>query len=123
MKVTSTLYLFLLVLLSVASCKKESVPLSTPTITYKTILLEGKANAQGEYEIEGHVSSVSRLEKITLTKEGQNVAFMIDNSTPKNKTEYDFNYLVPGITKDTYVIIAAIDQLGGSKTDRYLIKK
>ncbi len=110
-------------MLSAISCKKESGPITTPTITYATTILEGKTNAQGEFEIQGHVSTANRLQNITLTKEGQSVAFMNDNSNPKNKTEYDFNYLVVGITADTYIIISAIDQSGGIKTDKYLIKK
>jgi hypothetical protein len=123
MKITNIFFLFLLTIILAASCKKESNPTSTPTITYNTTILEGKSNTQGEFEIEGHVSSATRLEKITLTKEGQSVAFMVDNSNPKNKTEYDFNYLVAGITRDTYITISASDQQGGNKTDRYLIKK
>lgn len=115
--------MFLSILLFATSCKKQDHPTSVPTITYSTTILEGRSNNQGEFEIEGHVSSATRLEKITLTKEGQSVAFMVDNSNPKNKTEYDFNYLVAGITIDTYVIISAVDQLGGTKTDKYLIKK
>jgi hypothetical protein len=123
MKITFTLLLSLLVMISAISCKKESGPTTIPTITYATSILEGKTNARGEFEIQGHVSSATRLQNITLTKEGQGVAFMNDNSNPKNKTEYDFNYLVVGITTDTYIIISAIDQSGGTKTDRYLIRK
>jgi hypothetical protein len=123
MNITSTLFLLLSVIIAAFSCKKESVPTSTPAITYSTNILEGKANTRGEYEIIGHVSSATWLQNITLTKEGLSVAFMNDNSNPKNKTEYDFNYLVAGITTDTYIIISATDQLGGNKTDRYLIKK
>jgi hypothetical protein len=123
MKTTTALFLFLSVIISTISCKKESIATSAPIITYATTILEGKSNAAGEFEIQGHVSSATRLQNITLTKEGQSVAFMNDNSNPKNKTEYDFNYLVAGITKDTYIIISVNDQSGGNKTDRYLIKR
>ena len=117
-----SLLLLLAVIITTISCKKDS-PVNTPVITYNTSVLEGTANASGVFEIKGHISSAERLDQVVLTKEGQSAAFIVDNSTAKNKTEYDFAYLVTGITSNTYVIISVTDQSGGNKTDRYLVKK
>jgi hypothetical protein len=121
MKIKSLL-LLLTVIITTISCKKDTAA-SIPVITYNTSVLEGTANANGEFEIKGHISSAVRLEQVVLTKEGQATAFMVDNTTAKNKNEYDFSYLVTGITSNTYIIISATDQSGGNKTDRYLVKK
>lgn len=121
MKIKSLL-LLLTVIIATISCKKDS-PASTPLVTYTTSALEGTANAAGEFELKGHISSVVRLEQVTLTKEGQANAFIVDNTTAKNKNEYDFAYMVTGITSNTYIIISTTDQSGGNKTDRYLIRK
>ncbi len=123
MKIKSLFFLLFAVMISVISCKKDSPAATIPTVTFATSILEGTANASGEFELKGHISSATRLEQVTLTKEGQSTAFIVDNSTAKNKNEYDFVYLVTGITSNTYIIISITDQAGGNKTERYLIKK
>lgn len=123
MKIKLLFFLLLTIMMGVISCKKESPAVTIPAVTFATSVLEGTANASGEYEIKGHISSATRLEQVILTKEGQSAAFIIDNSTAKNKNEYDFVYLVTGITSNTYIIISITDQAGGNKTERYLIKK
>lgn len=106
--------------LFLVSCKKES---SSIQIAFPNNTLEGTANANGEFNLTGHISSATRLEKVVLTKEGQPASFLEDVSTAKNKNEYDFNYLVTGITANTYIIMDIYDQAGGKLTQRYLIKK
>ena len=105
----------------VLSCKKQSTTI--PQLTFANNVAEGNANASGEYTITGHISSAVRLDKILLTKEGQSTAFLIDETTAKNKNEYDFSYLVTGITTNTYIVIDVFDQSGGKVTQRFLIKK
>ena len=117
MKTKPILLMTFTALLFFVSCKKESNPKLTFTVA------EGTANANGEYTITGHISSAVRLDKVTLTKEGQSVLFIIDESTAKNKNEYDFSYLITGITSNTYIIIDVYDQNGGKITQRFLIKK
>jgi len=101
------------------SCKKEH---SEPQLTFTNNIAEGTANASGEYTLTGHISSIVRLDKVTLTKEGQTTPFLVDETTAKNKNEYDFSYLVTGITANTYIIIDVFDQGGGEITQRFLIK-
>jgi hypothetical protein len=102
------------------SCKKESTNLK---LTFTNNMTEGIANASGEYTITGHISSAIRIDKVVLTKEGQATAFLTDDSTVKNKTEYDFSYPVTGITANTYILIDVFDQNGGKITMRFLIRK
>ena len=102
------------------SCKKES---TNPQLTFTNNAVEGTVNANGEYSITGHISSTVRLDKVVLSKEGQTTPFLVDESTAKNKNEYDFSYLVTGITANTYIIIDVLDQGGGKVTLRFLIKK
>jgi len=118
MKNKSALLMALTAILFFVSCKKES---SIPQLTFTAT--EGKANASGEYTITGHISSAVRIDKVILTKEGQATPFIIDESTAKNKNEYDFSYLVTGITADTYIVIDVYDQDGRKITQRFLIKK
>jgi len=118
MKTKSALLMALTAILFFASCKKES---SNPQLTFT--VAEGSANASGEYAITGHISSAVRIDKVILTKEGQPTPFFIDEATAKNKNEYDFSYLVTGITANTYIIIDVLDQGGGKVTQRFLIKK
>lgn len=104
----------------VASCKKES---AAPQIVFVNNMAEGTASNAGEFTIAGHISSVVRLDKVTLTKEGEPTPFFTDESTAKNKNEYDFTYLVTGITANTYIVLDAYNQEGGKTTGRFLIKK
>jgi len=117
MKTKSVLLMALTAMLFFASCKKESIPQLTFTAA------EGSANASGEYTITGHISSAVRIDKVILTQEGQATPFLIDESTAKNKNEYDFSYLVTGITASTYIVIDVYNQDGEKITQRFLIKK
>jgi hypothetical protein len=109
------------VVLLMISCKKETA--SVPKITFTNNLFEGTANAAGEYTITGHISSAVRLDKVVLTKKGATTSFLIDESTAKNKNEYDFSYNVTGITSNTYIVIEIFDQNGGKTTVEFLVKK
>jgi|SRR5438045_9711430 len=101
------------------SCKKEH---SEPQLTFTNNIAEGTTNASGEYTITGHISSMVRLDKVTLTKELATKPFLVDDATAKNKTDYDFSYLVTGITVNTCIIIDVYDQGGGEITQRFMIK-
>ena len=100
------------------SCKKEA---AKPQLTFTNNITQGTANANGEYTITGHISSPVSLDSVTLTKEGQVTPFLVDATTAKNKNEYDFSYLITGITANTYIVIDVLDQRGGKVTYRFLI--
>lgn len=121
MKLNYFLLLAVTCIFSLTSCKKEDS--QKPQLSFTNNITEGNANANGEYTITGHISSAVRLDKVVLTKEGQTTPFLVDESTAKNKNEYDFTYLVTGITANTYIIIDVYDQGGGKTTLRFLIKK
>ncbi len=120
MKTKSFVLMAFVAMFFIVSCKKES---SNTQLTFTNNVAEGKANSSGEYTITGHISSAVRLEKVVLTKEGQTTSYLVDESTAKNKNEYDFSYLVTGISVNTYIIIDAFDQGGGKITQRFLITK
>lgn len=103
-----------------ASCSKSQ---NTPSIKFHNNIAEGTADNNGDYTITGHITSPTRLDKVTLTKEGQNSPFFVDESTAKNKTEYDFTYPVSNINSNTYIVIDAYNVDGGRSTARFLIKK
>jgi hypothetical protein len=121
MKTKISLLMALTAIFFFVSCKKDTD--SKPQLTFTSNVAEGTANAGGEYTITGHISSVTRLDKVVLTKEGQSAPFLADESTAKNKNEYDFSYLVTGVTANTYIILDVYDQGGGKTTLRFLIKK
>lgn len=120
MKTNFFLLMGLTALLFFVACKKDS---PTAQVTFTNNSAEGIANANGEYTLTGHISSAARLDKVVLYKEGQTTAFLVDETTAKNKNEYDFSYLVTGITANTYIIINVFDQEGGKVTLRFLVKK
>ncbi len=120
MKTKSLLIAAITALLFFVSCKKDS---PAPQLSFSNNVTEGTANANGEYTIAGHISSAVRLDKVVLTKEGQSAPFLTDESTAKNKNEYDFSYPVTGITANTYIVIDVYDQEGAKTTQRFLIKK
>lgn len=120
MNIKSYLLLSVIFFSFFASCKKD---VSLPQLTFTNNINEGTANASGEYTITGHISSFVRLDKVIVTKEGQSSYFILDESTAKNKNEYDFSYLITGITANTYIIIDVYDQNGGKTSYRFLIKK
>lgn len=117
MKKIHFMLMALTAILFFVSCKKD-----TPQLNFSNNLTEGTAT-NGEYTITGHITSAARLLKVTLTIEGQTTPFLVDETTAKNKNEYDFSYLVTGITANTYILVDAYDQAGGKITLRFLIKK
>ena len=119
MKTKSFVLLFLASMFFFISCKKETAPI----LTIATTTVDGTAATNGEYTMTGHITSSARLAMVVLTKEGQNTPFLTDDSTAKNKNEYDYLYLITGITANTYIIIDIYDQAGGKITKRFLIKK
>lgn len=100
------------------SCSKSDAALP-PAISFTQV--QGTANVQGQYTITGHIHSDVRLNKVILTKEGAAAPFLIDDSTAKNKTEYDFSYLVTGITAPTYIVIDIYNMSDQKTTARFLI--
>ena len=112
--------LSLAILVFFTSCSKEN---NDPKFAFTNNVTEGQANANGEYTITGTLTSEVNLEKVTLTKEGQNNPFFTDDSEAKNKNTYSFVYLVTGINSNTYVILDAYDQDGGKTTAKFLIRK
>jgi hypothetical protein len=122
-KVTSAIIhsLAVLCLLSFYSCKKESG--STVLMTISSTAQQGTANESGTYTLSGHISSQTPLDKITLTRQGQATPFLIDESTVKNKKEYDYSYQVTGITSNTTVSMDVFDQKGSKSGMLFVIKK
>jgi hypothetical protein len=100
------------------SCSKDDAAL--PSVTF--IQTEGKANSQGDYTVSGHIQSEVALSRVIITKEGSTTPFLTDDSTAKNKTEYDFAYLITGITANTYLIVDIYNQANDKTTVRYLIR-
>ena len=101
-----------------SSCSKDdAAPL--PTITFTQT--EGTANSQGEYTVTGHIHSDVRLDKVIITKAGSTTPFITDDTTAKNKNEYDFAYLITGITADTYIRVDIYNQANGKTTVQFLI--
>jgi hypothetical protein len=118
-KIVSTLLVS--ILLAFTSCKKEDV--SKPHNTFTNNSTEGTADANGEFTLSGHISSEVSLAKVTLTSQGQTQPFFVDETTAKNKNEYDYTYLITGIVSNTTVIMDLYDQNGGKVTSQFLIKK
>ena len=120
MKTKLFLLLAITSLLFFTSCKKES---SKPQISFTNNVAERTADANGEYTLTGHISATVSLNKVTLTKQGQETPFFIDESTAKNKNEYDYSYLITGITANTTIVMVVYDQSGGISSAQFLIKK
>jgi hypothetical protein len=119
---TKILLLFAMSIVSFfSSCKKDSA--SNFQITFANNIAEGTANANGEYTLTGHISSAVRIDKVTLTKQGQGDAFLTDEATAKNKNEYDYSYLITGINANTTIIMDVYDQNGGKSSAQFLIYK
>ena len=112
--------LSLAALLFFSSCSKDN---DEPKFAFINNVTEGQANPSGEYTITGTLTSEVNLDKVTLTKEGQNNPFFVDESEAKNKNTYSFVYPVTGINSDTYIILDAYDQDGGKTTAKFLIRK
>lgn len=126
-KILSQIILLGLAILSFASCQKDEV--SVPSVTFTQQF--GTADNKGEYLLTGLIVSKVPLEKVVLTKEGTvspNLTIAgypntyTDNSTAKNKTEYNFSYLIAGVAADTYIAIDIYDRNGTKKSTRFLVK-
>lgn len=100
------------------SCSKDDA--ARPTITFNQT--EGKANSQGEYIVSGRIQSEIALSKVIITKEGSSTPFLTDDTTAKNKTDYDFAYLITGVTTNTYLIVDIYNQANDKTTVRFLIR-
>ncbi|CAN5362010.1 hypothetical protein BH09BAC2_BH09BAC2_22160 [soil metagenome] len=100
-----------------SACKKKDTTTITTTFTQP----QGQA-VSGQYTLTGHITSTVSLLKVIVTKEGQSAPFITDDTTAKNKNEYDFSYLITGITADTYIILTIYDQNNKITTARFLIK-
>ena len=100
------------------SCSNDDAP--PPSITFNQT--EGKANSLGEYTVSGRIQSEVALSKVVITKEGSTTPFLTDDSTAKNKTLYDFVYLITGITANTYIIVDIYTLANDKTTVRFLIR-
>ena len=100
------------------SCNKSS---STPAPTYTFTEAQGQA-VSGSYTLTGNIKATTSLLKVIVTKEGQSTPFITDDTTAKNKNDYNFSYLITGITVDTYIILTIYDQNSNITTARFLIK-
>jgi hypothetical protein len=105
----------------IISCKKENG--SKFQITFTNNLTEGTADSNGEFTLTGHISSRVALDQVDLTKQGDAGAFLIDESTAKNKYEYDYSYLITGITANTTIVMDVYDQFGSKSSALFLIRK
>jgi hypothetical protein len=119
MKMKALLLLLISSTLLMSSCSKDT----KPQLNFTGNVAEGTANSQGEYTITGHISSTVRLENVYLTRQGETTPFYVDESTAKNKNEYDFTWPVSGITANTTIMIRVTNQEGGAITGSFLIKK
>lgn len=91
-----------------------------PSITFNQT--EGKANSLGEYTVSGRIQSEVALSKVIITKEGSTNPFLTDDTTAKNKTDYNFAYLITGITANTTIIVDIYNQANVKTTVRFLIR-
>lgn len=121
MKTKLVLFFALSTFLFLTSCKKDST--LKPQITFGNNIAEGTANANGEYTLTGHISSQVSLAKVQLTKQGEVTPFLTDESTAKNKNEYDFSYLITGISSNTTIAMDVYDQNGNKTSGQFLIRK
>ncbi len=102
------------------ACKKNNPVIQ---FNFTNNLAVGAADASGEYTITGHISSPVRLDSVILFKQGQSTPFLRDISTAKNKTDYNFSYLVTGITTNTTILVDVYDQNGTKTESTFLINK
>ena len=121
MKIRTLALLAISSMILFSSCKKETD--SKPQVTFVNNVAEGTANANGEFTLTGHISSGVRLDKVTLTKAGQQTVFMTDETTAKNKNEYDYSYLITDVNTNTTVTMDVYDQDGNKTTAQFLIRK
>ena len=102
-----------------AACSKDTG--SQHNVTFSES--EGIANNNGEYTMQGTITSPIKMDKILLTKEGQSAPFISDTTTAKNKTEHTYSYQVTGITQNTYIRIDVYNMEGGKSSSQFLIKR
>ncbi|QEC55321.1 hypothetical protein [Flavisolibacter ginsenosidimutans] len=119
MKTKSILLLLVTTFLIFTSCKKD---VSKPQVTYTNNASQGTASS-GQFTLTGHISSQISLAQVTLTKQGDSNPFLVDQTTAKNKKEYDFSYPITGITANTTIIMNVSDQNGGTSSSQFQILK
>lgn len=120
MKMKHFLLLALVACITFVSCKKDG---ALPAVTFTGNVAEGTADNNGEFHLTGRISSTVRLDKVTLTKQGQSTPFLIDESEAKNKNEYDFAYHITGITTHTTIVMDIFNQEGNKVTRTFTIHK
>jgi hypothetical protein len=119
---TKIVIVFSTVLLTLLTgCKRDNI--SAFQVDFNATAAAGVANANGEYTLTGHIFSGVSLAHVTLTREGDSEALMTDESTAKNKNEYDFSYPITGINENTTIIMDVYDQIGGRYSTRFFIYK
>ena len=121
MKAKFLLFFAITSVLFFSSCKKDSP--AKPQVSFTGNVAEGTADGNGEFTLTGHISSASSLSKVTLRIKGYEQPFFVDESTAKNKNEYDYSYLITGITADVTIVMDVYNQDGGKTSVEFLIKK
>jgi hypothetical protein len=118
MKIRSILLLFGSAFIFFISCSKKA---QTPQITFTNNVSQGTADANGDFTLTGRITSAVALDSVNLTRQGESNPFLSDISTAKNKYQYDYSYLITGITANTTIIMRVYDQHGGINTAQFLI--
>jgi len=104
-----------------AGCKRDNI--SVFDVRFTANYVSGVVNEKGEYTLTGHIFSGVSLSHVSLTWEGDSEPFMTDESTAKNKNEYDFSYQITGITENTTMIMDVYDQIAGRYSTRFFLLK
>ena len=104
-----------------SSCKKDSP--AKPQVSFTGNVAEGTADGNGEFTLTGHISSAASLSKVTLRIKGYEQPFYVDESTAQNKNEYDYSYLISGITANVTIVMDVYTKEGGKTSVEFLIKK
>ena len=121
MKAKFLLFFAITSVLFFTSCKKDSV--AKPQVTFTGNVAEGTANGNGEFTLTGHISSADNLSKVTLRLKGYEEPFFVDESTAQNKNEYDYSYLISGVTANITIVMDVYTKAGGKTSVEFLIKK
>src|SRR5437868_11736766 len=121
MKIKIALIISAALMLLCTSCKKDNTSIIQVNFTNNTA--EGVADANGEFNLTGHIFSAVPLSRVTLTKQAESDVFMTDETTAKNKKEYDFSYGITGIDANTTIIMDVYDQNGARYSSQFFIIK
>ena len=92
-------------------------------VTFTGNVAEGTANGNGEFTLTGHITSADNLSKVTLRLKGYEEPFFVDESTAQNKNEYDYSYLITGVTANITIVMDVYTKAGGKTSVEFLIKK